>query len=47
MIPRKNLLHWNLIDTSKCSITEGTIITKAILHAGGLKAKEKSSIQVL
>ena len=40
-------IYWNLIDTSKCNLTEGTIISKAILHAGGSRAKGKALYRFL
>ena len=45
-IPKK-ILHYNLIDTSKHDLTEGTISTKAILHPGGLRIRRKSRYRSL
>ena len=41
------MVHWNLVDTSKPYLIEGTIITKVILHAGGLRLREKALYRFL
>ena len=47
MVWKKNLVHLNLVDTSKHDLTKGTIITKVILHARGLRLREKALYRFL
>ena len=37
----------NLVDTTKRNLTEGTIITEVILHAGGLRIRGKALYRFL